>query len=74
MVIEKPTVPIHLFMHMNSCSVCRFWSDLATPTGRLLGATTYLPHSNGGIPLSALPKDTTSKLVGKLTVPVIIIR
>ena len=28
------------------------------------GYATYLPHKDGGIPLSALPKDTTSKLVG----------
>ena len=31
---------------------------------RLLGPTTCLPHEDGGIPLSALPKDTTSKLAG----------
>ena len=31
-------------------------------TGRLLGPTTGLPHKDGGIPLSVLPKDT-SKLV-----------
>ena len=24
----------------------------------------YLPHKNGGIPLNALPKDTTSELAG----------
>ena len=28
------------------------------------GRATCLPHKGGGIPLSALPKDTTSKLAG----------
>ena len=28
------------------------------------GYATCLPHKDGGIPLSALPKDTTSKLAG----------
>ena len=36
----------------------------ATTTGRLLVPTTCLPHKDGGIPLSALPKHTTSKLAG----------
>ena len=35
----------------------------ATTTGRLLGPTICLPHKDGGIPLSVLPKDT-SKLAG----------
>ena len=35
----------------------------ATTTGRLLGPTICLPHKDGGgIPLSVLPKNTTSKL------------
>ena len=34
----------------------------ATTTGRLLGPTICLPHKDGGVPLSALPKDTTRKL------------
>ena len=33
----------------------------ATTTGRLLGLTTCLPHKDGGIPLSALLKDTASR-------------
>ena len=33
-----------------------------TTTGGLLGPTTCLPHKDRGVPLSALPKDTTSKL------------
>ena len=36
----------------------------AITTGRLLGRTTCLPHKNRSIPISALPKDTTSKLAG----------
>ena len=28
------------------------------------GWATCLPHKGGGVPLSALPKDTTSKLAG----------
>ena len=28
------------------------------------GRATCLPHKGGGVPLSALPKDTTSKLAG----------
>ena len=36
----------------------------AITTGRLLGPATCLPYEDGGIPLSALPKDTTSKLAG----------
>ena len=36
----------------------------ATTTGRLLGPTTCLPHKNGSIPSSVLPKDATSKLAG----------
>ena len=49
------------------CAQARFASfqlDWATTTGRLLGPTTCLPHENGGIPLSTLPKDITSKLAG----------
>ena len=38
--------------------------DWAITMGRLLGPTTCLPHKDGGIPLSVLPKDTTSKLAG----------
>ena len=38
--------------------------DWATTTGRLLDPTTCLPHEDGDIPLSALTKDTTSKLTG----------
>ena len=38
--------------------------DWVTTTGRLLSPTTCLPHEDGGIPLSALPIDTTSKLAG----------
>ena len=34
----------------------------AATTGRLLGPTTCLPREDGGIPLSALIKDTASKL------------
>ena len=36
----------------------------ATTTVRLLGHTTCLPHKDKGIPLSVLPKNTTSKLAG----------
>ena len=36
----------------------------ATTTGKLLGPTTCLPHKDGGVPLSVLPMDTTSKLAG----------
>ena len=35
--------------------------------GRLLGSATCLPCEDGGIPLSALPKDTTRKLAGLLS-------
>ena len=30
----------------------------------LYGWAACLPHKGGGVPLSALPKDTTSKLAG----------
>ena len=40
----------------------RLSSDWTTTTGRLLGPATCLPYEDGGIPLSALPKDTASKL------------
>ena len=36
--------------------------DWATTTSRLLGPAIILPRKDGGIPLSVLPKDTTSKL------------
>ena len=36
----------------------------AARTGRLLGPATCLPHKGGGILLSVLPKNTTSKLFG----------
>ena len=36
------------------------WTE-ATTTGRLFGPTTCLPHGDGDIPLSILPKDTTTK-------------
>ena len=42
----------------------RLQLDRATTTARLLGPTTCLPHENRGSPLSAFPKDTTSKLTG----------
>ena len=38
--------------------------DWATTMGRRLGPITCLPHKDRGIPLSALPKGTTSKLAG----------
>ena len=38
--------------------------DWATMIVRLLGPTTCLPRADGGILLSALPKDTTGKLAG----------
>ena len=38
--------------------------DWAITTGRLLGPITCLPQKDGSIPLSVLPKDTTSKLAG----------
>ena len=43
---------------------CSFQLDWVTMTGRLLGPTTCLPHKDEGIPLSDMPKDTTSKLAG----------
>ena len=43
-------------------------------TGRLFGPTTCLPHKDGGMPLNALLMDTISKLAGKLTVPVVVIK
>ena len=49
-------------------------SDWSTTTGRLLGSTTCLPHKDGGMPLSAFPMDTTSKLAGKPTITVVMIR
>ena len=36
-------------------------SHWATTTGRLLLPTTFLPHKDGGIPISALHKDTASR-------------
>ena len=36
--------------------------DWDTTTGRLLGLATCLKYKDGGIPLSVLPKDTTSDL------------
>ena len=38
--------------------------DWATITDRLLGPATCLPHKDGTILLSVLPKDATSKLAG----------
>ena len=32
------------------------------------GCVTFLPHKDGGIPLSVLPKDTTSKLAGLFSI------
>ena len=34
--------------------------------GKLIDLSTCLHHKDGGIPLSALPKDTTSKVPGFL--------
>ena len=34
--------------------------------GKLLGPIICLRHEDGGIPMSALPKDTPSKLAGLL--------
>ena len=39
-------------------------SDWATSAGKLLGPATCQPHEDGGIPLSILPKVTTSELAG----------
>ena len=61
---ESTGLPI-LFIHSRVRAQARFAglsSDWATTTGRLLGPTICLPHKDGGIPLSALPKDTTAKL------------
>ena len=49
-------------------------SHWITATGRLLGPTTCLPHKDGGILLNALLMETASKLTGKLTVPVVMIK
>ena len=49
-------------------------SHWVTTTGRLLGPTPCLLHKDEGIPLKALLIDTTSKLAGKLTVPVVMIK
>ena len=38
--------------------------NLAITTSRLLGPASCLPHKDGGIPFSVLPKDTTNKLAG----------
>ena len=43
--------------------------EWSTPAGRLFGPTTCLPHKDGGIPLSILPKGTTSKLAGLFSIP-----
>ena len=53
-----------LYVCMNSCSVCMSFVSWAITAGSLLGPTICLPHKDGGIQLSALPKDTTSKLAG----------
>ena len=39
-----------------------------TTTGRLLDATTCLPHKDRSIPLSVLPKDLKSKLAGLFSI------
>ena len=44
-----------------------FQVDWAIASGRLLGPVVCLPHKDGGISLSVLPKDTTSKLAGLLS-------
>ena len=63
-------------MGMSSCSVCMFFVRLGHHDGyRLHGPATCLPHKDGGIPLSALPKDTTSKLGGLFsTLPGVVVR
>ena len=45
---------------------------MVTMTGRLCGPTTHLPHKDGGVSLSVLPKDTTSKLAGFYTIPILL--
>ena len=47
-----------------SCSVCESSVRLGHHDDRLLGPTNCLPHKDGGVPLSVLPKDTKSKLAG----------
>ena len=44
--------------------------DWPTTTGRLLDPGTFLPHEDGGIPLSVLPADTTSKLAGLFSIAI----
>ena len=43
--------------------------DRATTRSRLFGPATCLPHKDGGIPLSVLLKNTTSKLAGLFSTP-----
>ena len=50
------------FLCMSSCCVCSLLSYWNFTTNRLLYPTICLSHKNGGIPLSALHKDTTSEL------------
>ena len=52
---------IHSFVRAHARFAC-LSSEWTTTTGKLLGPTICLPHKDGVIPLSALPKDTTSKL------------
>ena len=50
-----------VWAHARFACLSSYW---AITTGKLLGPTTCLPHENGDMPLSALPKDTTSNLAG----------
>ena len=60
---------VHIFLHSRESELYRYILDGTSalawelPFLRCLGHT-CLSHKDGGIPLSALPKDTTSKLAG----------
>ena len=51
-------------MRMSLCLVYMSFVRLGHHDGLTAGSAACLPNEDGGIPLSVLPKDTTSKLAG----------
>ena len=61
LVIIRPFIYSRVWAHALFACLSSHW---ATTTSRLLGPTICPPRKNGGVPLNALAKDTTSKLAG----------
>ena len=57
-------LPYLFSIHEKANCIAVFWTERPQSLGCCHFRVTCLPHKGGGVPLSALPKDTTSELAG----------